>query len=87
MAHTHHLLKLKTRLRLNPSLTLSMKYLINWKDKQYNDDMQIQVEIVVKHNFNGLKFTFYKCEEKVGDQESKRKNQSVIYKRGKQTDT
>jgi hypothetical protein len=43
-----------------------MKYLINWKDKQYIDDIQIQVEIVVKHNFYGLKFTFNKCEEKVG---------------------
>jgi len=67
-----------------------MKYLINWKDKQYNDDMQIQVEIVVKHNFYqkiGLKFIFYKCEEKVGDQDTQRNNQSVIYKRGKQTDT
>jgi hypothetical protein len=67
-----------------------MKYLINWKDKQYNDDIQIQVEIAVKHNFYqtiGLKFIFYKCEEKVGDQDTQRNNQSGIYKRGKQTDT
>jgi hypothetical protein len=67
-----------------------MKYLINWKDKQYNDNMQIQVEIVVKHNFYqtiGLKFTFYKCEEKVGDRDTQRNNQSGIYKRGKQADT
>jgi len=67
-----------------------MKYLINWKDKQYNDDIQIQVEIVGKHNFYqtiGLKFTFYKCEEKVGDQDTQRNNQSVIYKRDKQTYT
>jgi hypothetical protein len=74
-------------LRFYPSLTLSMKYLINWKDKQYNDDMQIQV---VKHNFYqtiGLKFIFYKCEEKVGDQDTQRNNQSGIYKRGKQTYT
>jgi hypothetical protein len=67
-----------------------MKYLISLKNKQYNDDIQIQVEIVGKHYFYqtiGLKFTFYKCEEKVVDQETKRKNQSVIYKRDKQTDT